>query len=58
MSSPADDYEILRKEKIDGQIFPDMTEKKFMEDGMKRGLAIKLDKQARMFKEQTKVLEK
>ena len=51
-----DDYEILCKEKIDGRIFPDMTEKKFMEDGMKRGPAIKLDKQARMFKKQTKVL--
>ncbi|CAG8657633.1 7399_t:CDS:1, partial [Dentiscutata heterogama] len=46
-----DNYEILRKEKIDGQIFPDMTEKKFIEDGIKRGLTIKLDKQARRFKE-------
>ncbi|CAG8709204.1 103_t:CDS:2, partial [Racocetra fulgida] len=53
-----DNYEILRKEKIDGQIFPDMTEKKFIEDGMKRGPAIKLDKQARRFKERTKALEK
>ncbi|CAG8815095.1 24461_t:CDS:2, partial [Cetraspora pellucida] len=53
-----DDYKILRKEKIDSQIFPDMTERKFMEDGMKRGPAMKLDKQARMFKKQTKVLEK
>ena len=30
-----DDFKILRKEKINSQIFPDMTEKKFMKDGMK-----------------------
>ncbi|CAG8685792.1 9584_t:CDS:2, partial [Funneliformis mosseae] len=28
-----DDFKILRKQKIDGQTFPDMTEKKFMKDG-------------------------
>ncbi|RIA86467.1 hypothetical protein C1645_829231 [Glomus cerebriforme] len=32
-----DNFKILRKQKIDGQIFPDMTERKFMKDGMKRG---------------------
>lgn len=53
-----DDFEILRKQKIDGQVFPDMTEKKFIKDGMKRGPAIKLDKQAKIFKEQTKILKK
>jgi hypothetical protein len=39
-----DDFKILRKEKIDSQIFPDMIEKKFMKDGMKRGPAMKLKK--------------
>ena len=46
-----DDFKILRKQKIDGQIFPDMTEKKFMKDGMKRGPAMKLEKQAKILKE-------
>ncbi|CAG8631550.1 10775_t:CDS:2, partial [Cetraspora pellucida] len=31
-----DDFKILRKQKIDGQIFPDMTEKKFMKNDIKR----------------------
>jgi hypothetical protein len=35
-----DDFKILRKQKIDGQTFPDMTERKFMKDGIKRGPAI------------------
>ncbi|RHZ81274.1 hypothetical protein Glove_122g114 [Diversispora epigaea] len=52
------DIKILRKQKIDGQIFPDMTEKKFMKDGMKQRPAIKLEKQAKIFKEQTRVLKK
>ena len=46
-----DDFKILRKQKIDGQIFPDMTERKFMKDGMKRGPAMKLEKQAKILKE-------
>ena len=29
------DFKILRKQKIDGQTFPDMTERKFMKDGIK-----------------------
>ena len=58
LSLDEDDFKILRKEKIDGQIFSDMTEKKFMKDGMKREPAMKLEKQAKVFKEQTKVLKK
>jgi hypothetical protein len=53
-----DDFKILRKEKIDGQTFPDMTEKKFMKDGIKRGPAMKLEKQAKILKEQTRAFEK
>jgi hypothetical protein len=53
-----DDFKILRKEKIDGQIFPDMTEKKFIKDGMKRGPAMKLEKQAKILKERTRACEK
>ena len=53
-----DDFKILRKEKIDGQIFPDMTEKKFMKDGMKRGPAMKLEKQAKILKEKMRAFEK
>ena len=29
------DFKILRKQKIDGQTFPDMTERKLMKDGIK-----------------------
>ena len=53
-----DDFKILRKQKIDGQTFPDMTEKKFMKDGIKRGPAMKLEKQAKILKEKTRALEK
>ncbi|GES96037.1 P-loop containing nucleoside triphosphate hydrolase protein [Rhizophagus clarus] len=53
-----DDFKILRKEKIDGQIFPDMTEKKFMKDGMKRGPVMKLEKQAKIFREKSRDSEK
>ena len=53
-----DDFKILRREKIDGQIFPDMTEKKFMKDGMKRGPAMKLEKQAKILKEGTRAFKK
>ena len=53
-----DDFKILRKEKIDGQIFPDMTEKKFMKDGKKRGPAMKFEKQAKLLKEGMKAFEK
>src|SRR3954454_16527990 len=51
-------FKILRKQKIDGQTFPGMTEKKFMKDGIKRGLAMKLEKQAKILKEKTRALEK
>src|SRR4051812_13189849 len=51
-------FKTLRREKIDGQIFSDMTEKKFMKDGMKRGPAMKLEKQAKIFKEKSRACEK
>ena len=35
-----------------------MTERKFMKDGIKRGPAIKLEKQAKILKERTKAFEK
>ena len=53
-----DDFKILRKQKIDGQTFPDMTERKFMKDGIKRGPAMKLEKQAKILKERTRAFEK
>src|SRR6266513_2420736 len=53
-----DDFKILRKQKIDGQTFPDMAERKFMKDGIKRGPAMKLEKQAKILKEQTRAFEK
>ena len=53
-----DDFKILRKQKIDGQTFPDMTERKFMKDGIKRGPAMKLEKQAKILKEGTRAFEK
>ena len=53
-----DDFKILRKQKIDGQTFSDMTERKFMKDGIKRGPAMKLEKQAKILKEGTRAFEK
>ena len=53
-----DDFKILRKQKIDSQTFPDMTEKKFMKNGMKREPAMKLEKQAKILKEGTRAFEK
>src|SRR4051794_6683796 len=54
-----EDFKILRGQKIDGQIFPFMTEKKFMKDGMKRGpTTMKLNKQAKALKEQKNILKK
>src|SRR3954467_13454262 len=53
-----DDFKILRKEKIEGEIFPDMTEKKFMKDGMKQGPVMKLEKQAKIFREKSRAFEK
>ncbi|CAG8510225.1 15360_t:CDS:1 [Acaulospora colombiana] len=45
-----DDFRILHKQKMDGQIFLEMTKEKFMEDGMKPKSAIKLENQAKVFK--------
>ena len=53
-----DDFKILRNQNIDGQTFPDMTERKFMKDSIKRGPAIKLEKQAKILKERTRAFEK
>src|SRR3954467_7964240 len=53
-----DDFKTLRREKIDSQIFPDMTEKKFMKDGMKREPAMKLEKQAKIFREKSRASKK
>src|SRR5437763_16158071 len=53
-----DDFKILRKQKIDGQTFLDLTERKFMKDGIKREPAMKLEKQAKILKERTKAFEK
>ena len=52
------DFKILRKQKIDGQTFSDITERKFMKDGIKREPAMKLEKQAKILKEQTRAFEK
>src|ERR1044072_3631424 len=53
-----DDFKILRKQKLDGQTFPDMTERKFMKDGIKRRPAMKLEKQAKILKERTRAFKK
>src|SRR3954468_13888655 len=53
-----DDFKILRKQKIDGQTFPNMTERKFMKDGIKREPAMKLEKQAKILKERMKAFKK
>src|SRR5215204_3829376 len=54
-----DNFKILRNQKIDEQTFPDRTKKKFiMKDGMKRGPAMKLEKQAKILKEGTRAFEK
>src|SRR5204862_2822006 len=53
-----DDFKILRKQKIDGQTFSDMTERKFMKDGIKRGPAMKLEKQAKILKERMRAFER
>ena len=53
-----DNFKILRKQKINGQTFTDMTERKFMKDGIKRGPAMKLEKQAKILKERTRAFEK
>ena len=52
------DFKILRKQKIDDQTFSDMTERKFMKDDIKRGPAMKLEKQAKILKERMKAFEK
>jgi hypothetical protein len=49
-----DDLGILRKEKIDGPSFLDMTEEKFMKAGLKMGPAMKLAKEVQTLKEKPK----
>src|SRR5436305_14188678 len=46
-----DDEKILRKEKIKGQDFFDMTEEKYMQDGLARGPAMRLVKLAKECKD-------
>src|SRR3954468_5040886 len=53
-----DDFKILRREKIDGQTFSDISERKFMKDGIKREPAMKLEKQAKILKERTRIIKK
>ena len=53
-----DDFKILRKQKIDGQTFPDMTERKFMKDGIQREPTMKLEKQAKILKERMRAFKK
>ena len=53
-----DNFKILRKQKIDGQTFSDLTERKFMKDGIKREPAMKLEKQVKILKERTRAFEK
>src|SRR6266496_2871719 len=53
-----DDFKILRKQKIDGQTFSDMTKRKFMKNGIKRRPAMKLEKQAKILKKQIRAFEK
>src|SRR3954452_9171801 len=53
-----DGFKILRREKIDGQIFSDITEKKFLKHDIKWKPAIKLEKQVKMFREKSRAFEK
>ncbi|GBB95254.1 hypothetical protein RclHR1_02500003 [Rhizophagus clarus] len=46
--------EILHNEKIDGSLFLNITEEKFMQTGLKMGLAIKLTKEVQVPKEKLK----
>ncbi|CAG8565877.1 12864_t:CDS:2 [Ambispora leptoticha] len=45
-----EDFAIIRKEKIDGQVFLDMTEEKFRSYGLAGGPAMKLAKEAKSLK--------
>ncbi|CAG8538770.1 15042_t:CDS:2 [Acaulospora morrowiae] len=45
-----EDFAIIRKEKIDGQVFLDMTEEKFRSYGLAGGPAMKLTKEAKALK--------
>src|SRR5207253_6473186 len=49
-----DDLGILRKKKINGLSFLEMTEEKFMQDGLERGPAILLAKEVQTLKEKPK----
>jgi hypothetical protein len=45
----ADDFQVLCDQKIDGHIFPYLTEEKLMEDGLLRGPAMKISLEAKKF---------
>ncbi len=47
-----EDLNILHNQKIDGHVFLNMTEEKFVADGMKRGPAMKLAEQVQLIKDQ------
>jgi hypothetical protein len=47
-----EDLNIIHNQKIDGHVFLDMTEEKFMADGMKRDPAMKLVEQVQFIKKQ------
>ena len=49
-----DDLKILRKRKIDGQVFLDMSKDDFMQAGLELRLAMKLAKEAKTLKEKPK----
>jgi hypothetical protein len=49
-----DDFAILRKKKITGQDFLDMTEEKFEKCGLEMGPAMRLAKEAKALKDNTK----
>ncbi|CAG8524063.1 14903_t:CDS:1, partial [Acaulospora colombiana] len=43
-------FDVLRNKEIDGQVFLDMTEEKFMQAGLEMGPAMKLAKEAKSLK--------
>jgi hypothetical protein len=44
-----DDFQVLCDQKIDGHIFPYLTEEKLMEDGLPHGPAMKISLEAKIF---------
>jgi hypothetical protein len=44
-----EDFQVLHKQKIDGYIFPHLTEERLMEDRLKHGPAMKISMEAQKF---------